>query len=455
MEPNLNVDLLESSVPQEIEPNPNTDASPEASPVASLNESPVPPQPESPSAPQTEVATPEFDPNQEHESSSLNQVSHEPDAAQVDVPEPSPLSVLLPSVELPQTEEPRQEAVEGNVQPEQENPLPVRSEIIDNVNDRMTQENPLPGEEGEDQSVILFVGSLPYEATEDDLHKLFSPFGQVLGVRIISDRVLNQPRGFAFIDMNSDEAAHNAIMSLNESEFKGRQISVSLSTPRDGSRAGGKMVSRGNAGRQGGTFSRGERGRSGVAPPARGSGGGRGGYSGGVDPVSGICRYYLQGNCTYGSKCGFPHGNIQGGRYDDMGPSNPGRVGIRGGMRGGGGGGRVGNFNQGWGNQGNMGQGNYGGGMGGMGMGNFGGMGQGNYMGGMGQGNFGGMQLPGNFGGLPTNFLNQGNLAALGSLLGTNFGGVPGGSGGNWGSGQGPPQQGNYGSGGNWSSGQF
>lgn len=272
---------------------------------------------------------------------------------------------------------------------------------------------------------------------------------------------MNQPRGFAFVDMDSDESAHNAIMALNESEFRGRQISVSLSTPRDGARAGGKMVNRGNAGRQGGTFSRGERGRSGPVPPARGGGSTRS-SSHGVDPVSGICRYFLQGNCTYGSKCGFSHGNAQGGgRFDDGSLSNPGRVGIRGGMRGGGGGGMRGGGSFWNGNQGNMGTpGIYGGGMGPMGpMGNFGGMGggsygmqgQGNY-GGMGQGNFGGMQLPSNFG-LPANFLNQGNLAALGNLLGTNFGS---GGQGNWGGpGQGSQQGGYGGSGGNWSTGQF
>lgn len=169
-------DSLEGSEPQEIYPN--LSSTPEHETF--LNESTAPPtiQPESR---QREVATPEFDTNQELESSDVIQGSHESEAAQVVVPEPSAL-LSSPASELPQEQPPP-------TQTELEPPLPVRPEIVDNAIDRMTQENPiLENEQGEEESVILFVGSLPYEATEDDLHKLFSPHGKVLGVRIISDR---------------------------------------------------------------------------------------------------------------------------------------------------------------------------------------------------------------------------------------------------------------------------
>jgi RNA recognition motif-containing protein len=72
----------------------------------------------------------------------------------------------------------------------------------------------------------LFVGNLPFSTTEGILNQLFSQYGKVQTVNIITDRYTNRPRGFAFIEMDSDESAQNAISNLNGYELEGRQIVV-------------------------------------------------------------------------------------------------------------------------------------------------------------------------------------------------------------------------------------
>ena len=85
----------------------------------------------------------------------------------------------------------------------------------------------------------LFVGNLPFSATEADLKSLFEQFGAVDRVNVITDRMTGKPRGFAFVEMGDDEGAAKAISGLNGTEFGGRALRVSEANPREEGRSGG------------------------------------------------------------------------------------------------------------------------------------------------------------------------------------------------------------------------
>jgi len=69
----------------------------------------------------------------------------------------------------------------------------------------------------------LYVGNLPYETNESDLQALFAAAGDVESVNVIRDRETGRARGFAFVEMASDEGARQAVTQLNEREFGGRE----------------------------------------------------------------------------------------------------------------------------------------------------------------------------------------------------------------------------------------
>lgn len=77
----------------------------------------------------------------------------------------------------------------------------------------------------------LFVGSLPYEATVSDVEELFSKVGGVESVNLITDKFTGQSKGFAFVEMNSDDDAKKAITDLNNTNFQNRKIIVSEARP--------------------------------------------------------------------------------------------------------------------------------------------------------------------------------------------------------------------------------
>src|SRR5690349_16041245 len=77
----------------------------------------------------------------------------------------------------------------------------------------------------------LFVGSLGYQLTEDDLKELFAPAGTVSSVNVITDRDSGQSKGFGFVEMNSEDEAQAAIKMLNGKEVGGRQITVNVARP--------------------------------------------------------------------------------------------------------------------------------------------------------------------------------------------------------------------------------
>ena len=87
--------------------------------------------------------------------------------------------------------------------------------------------------------VNIYIGNLDYATTEDDLRETFTVHGEVTNVRIINDRDTGRPKGFAFIEMSSEEAGQAAISALDGEEVSGRRIRVSEANPRDDNRGGG------------------------------------------------------------------------------------------------------------------------------------------------------------------------------------------------------------------------
>jgi RNA recognition motif-containing protein len=79
----------------------------------------------------------------------------------------------------------------------------------------------------------LYVGNLSYDTTEDSVRTLFAKTGTVVSVDIIKDRDTGRMKGFAFVTMNSDEEAQNAIKILNEKMLDDRAIRVSIAKPRE------------------------------------------------------------------------------------------------------------------------------------------------------------------------------------------------------------------------------
>jgi len=78
----------------------------------------------------------------------------------------------------------------------------------------------------------MYVSNLSFQTTEEDLNKLFSQFGSVSSAKIINDRDTGRSRGFAFVEMDSDEEANKAIAGLNNKEVGGRAMSVSVAKPK-------------------------------------------------------------------------------------------------------------------------------------------------------------------------------------------------------------------------------
>jgi RNA recognition motif-containing protein len=77
----------------------------------------------------------------------------------------------------------------------------------------------------------LFVGNLPFQTTEADLETLFAGSGDVAAVTVMRDRETGRARGFAFVEMATDEGATHAIDTLNNSSYGGRNLSVNEARP--------------------------------------------------------------------------------------------------------------------------------------------------------------------------------------------------------------------------------
>lgn len=97
----------------------------------------------------------------------------------------------------------------------------------------------------------LFVGNLPYSATEEELREAFAQAGTVTSVKIIMDRESGRSKGFGFVEMATDPEANTAMEKLNGADYAGRAITVSIARPQE------------------------------PRAPREGGGGGRGGFGGG------------------------------------------------------------------------------------------------------------------------------------------------------------------------------
>jgi cold-inducible RNA-binding protein len=99
----------------------------------------------------------------------------------------------------------------------------------------------------------LYVGNLSYNTTELTLREAFGQVGTVAETKVVMDRETGRPRGFAFVEMSSDQEAQQAIQQLNGRELDGRAINVNEAQERSGGGGGG--------GRGGGGGGGGGRGR--------------------------------------------------------------------------------------------------------------------------------------------------------------------------------------------------
>jgi RNA recognition motif-containing protein len=112
----------------------------------------------------------------------------------------------------------------------------------------------------------IFVGNLSYDSTEESVRALFERYGVVNSARIMTDRETGRSRGFAFVEMENEAEADQAIQALNGYKMEGRALNVNEARPKPersfGGGGGGKF---GGGGRPGG----------GARPGARGAGAGR------------------------------------------------------------------------------------------------------------------------------------------------------------------------------------
>lgn len=111
----------------------------------------------------------------------------------------------------------------------------------------------------------IYVGNLPFSATEEEVAELFAPFGAVEKVKIVLDRETGRPRGFCFVTLVDGSRVKEAADAVNGQELGGRPLRVNPAEPRE-PRSGGF----GGGG-----------GRGGYSGERRGGGGGKGGYGGG------------------------------------------------------------------------------------------------------------------------------------------------------------------------------
>ncbi|NES68452.1 MAG: RNA-binding protein [Okeania sp. SIO2D1] len=88
----------------------------------------------------------------------------------------------------------------------------------------------------------VYVGNLSYDATDEDIKEVFKEYGSVKRVQVPSDRETGRPRGFAFVEMETEDEETAAIEALDGAEWMGRTLKVNKARPREsrGSSGGGR-----------------------------------------------------------------------------------------------------------------------------------------------------------------------------------------------------------------------
>lgn len=94
----------------------------------------------------------------------------------------------------------------------------------------------------------IFVGNLSYSATEDSVRALFTQYGNVESVTILTDRATGQSRGFGFVEMSDSSAGRKAITGLNNTDFEGRTLNVSEARPKEDRGGDDRRLNRGQPG---------------------------------------------------------------------------------------------------------------------------------------------------------------------------------------------------------------
>ncbi len=97
----------------------------------------------------------------------------------------------------------------------------------------------------------IFVGSLDFHTTEEELRKAFEAYGQVDRVNIVTDKFSGQPRGFAFVEMANDAEAEKAIAGLNGATLGSRTLNVNEARPKAERSPSGGGRGRGHSGGRG------------------------------------------------------------------------------------------------------------------------------------------------------------------------------------------------------------
>jgi len=127
-------------------------------------------------------------------------------------------------------------------------------------------------------STKIYVGNLPWRATDAQLTELFAAHGEVIEARIITDRETGRSRGFGFVTMTSNDGAQSAIRALNGSSLEGRALVVNEAREQQGAGGGGGGFRRSAGGGGGGGYGGGAGGGGGYG--GAGAGGGGGGFAG-------------------------------------------------------------------------------------------------------------------------------------------------------------------------------
>jgi hypothetical protein len=151
----------------------------------------------------------------------------------------------------------------------------------------------------------IYVGNLPYTATEEDVTGLFAAYGPVERVKIITDRETGRSKGFAFVTLGDQSQLNASIEALNGYDYQGRALRVNASEPKEAKPGGFRPSGGGGGGGYGGGGDR--------------RGGGGGGYSGGGggDRRGGGGGGYKGGGGGGGYKGGGGGGGYKGGGGSD------------------------------------------------------------------------------------------------------------------------------------------
>lgn len=84
--------------------------------------------------------------------------------------------------------------------------------------------------------ISVYIGNLPYDATEEQVVELFKPFGDVNRATLVKDRETGRPRGFGFVEMPNDDEARKAIEALSGKDYEGRPLTVNEARNRSAER---------------------------------------------------------------------------------------------------------------------------------------------------------------------------------------------------------------------------